>query len=97
MNMRRDRQGLEGHGVGGGAWDVDGNQGEATKRRGALQVGGNDDNHMLSTCTKNCKKRKLPSAGIEPPTHGFRVHRSTNYTMQDNRYRRTPSARSIGR
>ena len=96
MNMRRDRQGLEGHGGGRGVGRVGesggGNQGER-----ALQVGINDDNHMLSTCTKNCKKRKLPSAGIEPPTHGFRVHRSTNYTMQDNRYRRTPSARSIGR
>jgi len=42
---------------GGGAWDVEGNQGEATKGRGALQVGENDDNHMLSTCTKNCKKQ----------------------------------------
>ena len=54
--MRRDRQGLEGHGGGRGVGRVGesggGNQGER-----ALQVGINDDNHMLSTCTKNCKKQ----------------------------------------
>ena len=71
---------------GGGAWDVEGNQGEATKGRGALQVGGNDDNHMLSTCTKNCKKRKTPSAGLEPTSHGFRVYPPTDCAMQGNGY-----------
>ena len=71
---------------GGGAWDVEGNQGEATKGRGALQVGENDDNHMLSTCTKNCKKRKTPSAGLEPTSHGFRVYPPTDCAMQGNGY-----------
>ena len=80
---------------GGGAWDVEGNQGEATKGRGALQVGGNDDNHMLSTCRKNCKKRKTPSAGLEPASHVFEVQRPTSYAMQDNGWYGMPSARFI--
>ena len=85
MNMRRDRQGLEGHGGGRGVGRVGesggGNQGER-----ALQVGINDDNHMLSTCTKNCKKRKTPSAGLEPTSHGFRVYPPTDCAMQGNGY-----------
>ena len=94
MNMRRDRQGLEGHGGGRGVGRVGesggGNQGER-----ALQVGINDDNHMLSTCTKNCKKRKTPSAGLEPASHVFEVQRPTSYAMQDNGWYGMPSARFI--
>ena len=74
---------------------MDGNQGEATKGRGALQVGENDDNHMLSTCTKNCKKRKMPSAGLELVTLVSQGQRSTSYAIQDNGCQNAPPARPI--